>query len=535
MRGIALVSLLAAFFLIFGCAMLNTQDIKVQDDLVLSDLASAQKLLAFQEQGQLASFTPNYQAYSSEIGLACDKLNLLDSAKTYWSAKTKQVCESKKGLDDCFFQLEKIKTQIKNGDSNINLDSLDILCTDLRTMGLQENLDSFKTEYKAYGAWLAAESDISAKWDGLSGFFSNSSSVSELQGAKMSDYYKDYKDGAAKEQTSLQGIKTDCALKGGFNATSDKVEKICSNIDTYISDMDKSNTIVLDTFNFFGQFESGTVTIDSSFVRDCNQVSAEYSGLYDLRLINDTSTASYNKTDLAPLCASFENLSATFAGLGIPLIFQDGQLSPATKNELFKSKTVYVETSTVLGSGVILMADTSGSGYYILTNAHVALEYDPSTGSKYAPRYVRVKFYDGRVGYADQLAYDQEGYDFVILHVPSSGNYPTASYDPAYVPHDGDKVVAVGNPYGLEFSVTQGTISGLRDFGCLTDYCYGYVIQTDTAINPGNSGGGLWDYDSGNLLGINSLGLTQAEGLNFAISMYQYDKIKDTFKWYTIQ
>ena len=149
-----------------------------------------------------------------------------------------------------------------------------------------------------------------------------------------------------------------------------------------------------------------------------------------------------------------------------------------------------------------MILDTDGNGgYYILTNAHVALVYDSSTGSKYAPQYIRVKFFDGRIGYADKLAYDQEGYDFAVLHVPSSGNYPSASYDPSYAPSDGESVVAVGNPYGLEFSVTQGTVSGIRDMGCLTDYCYGEVIQTDTAINPGNGGGGLWDYSSGDLLG----------------------------------
>jgi len=86
----------------------------------------------------------------------------------------------------------------------------------------------------------------------------------------------------------------------------------------------------------------------------------------------------------------------------------------------------------------------------------------------------------------------------------------------------------------LQFSVSQGTVSAMRDFGCRNDYCYGIVIQTDTAINPGNSGGGLWDYESGELLGINSLGITQAEGLNFAISMYQYGKISDTFRWHTL-
>ena len=529
MRGIVPISLLAAVFLILGCA---TQDIKTQDGIVLADMASAQKLLAFQEQAQLVSFEPIYQNYSDGLGAACDKLNSLDSSKNSWSNNTKAICENKKGLDDCFFQIEKIKTQIKKGDANVNLDSLDVLCKDLRYVGLQSDLDSFKSKYKAYSSWLGAENGISAKWDELSAFFSNTSS-SELNNAKMSDYYNDYKDNSAKAQASLQGIKSECALKNDFKATSGKVEKVCSNVDGYLSDLEKANTIALDFINFYGQFESGTITIDSAFIRDCNQVSTKYSGLYELKLVKDATTTGYNKTDLTVMCGNLENLSAIYSGLGVPLVFENGDLSPTTKIELFKAKTVYVDTGTAIGSGVIISSDSPG--YYILTNAHVALEYDSSTGTKYVPNYVRVKFYDGRIGYADQLAYDQEGYDFVVLHVPSSGNYPTALFDPAYAPSDGDKVVAVGNPYGLEFSVTQGMVSGIRDIGCLSDYCYGAVIQTDTAINPGNSGGGLWDYSSGNLLGINSLGLTQAEGLNFAISMYQYDIIKDTFTWYSLQ
>ena len=531
MRGIVLGFLLAAFFLLFGCAMINSQDIKVQDGVVLADTIAAEKLFLFQEQSQLASFEPNYQKYSDEIGKACGTLNTLDGNKNFWSKDTVTICENKKGMDDCFFELEKIKTQIKNGDTDINLDSLDVLCRDMRSMGLQASLDGFATKYKAYGSWLDAEKDISAKWNDLSAFFSNSSSP-ELNGAKMSDYYKDYKAGSAKALASLQAMKSDCALKNDFKATSDKVEKICANVDGYLSDLDKADTFVLDAANFFGQFESGTVTIDSTFLRDCNQMGAEYSGLYDLKLVKDATTTEYNKTDLGEMCGSLENLSSVFSELGIPLVFENGELSSATKIELFKIKTVYVETDTAIGSGVIISSDSAG--YYILTNAHVALEYDDATDSKYMPQYVRVKFYDGRVGYADELAYDQEGYDFVVLHVPSSGFYPTASFDPTFIPSDGNKVIAIGNPYGLEFSVTEGTISGIRNMGCFTDYCYGAVIQTDTAINPGNSGGGLWDYSSGDLLGINSLGLTQAEGLNFAISMYQYDKIQDTFKWYSI-
>jgi len=531
LRGIILVSFLAALLLMFGCV--DTREIRIQNDKVLANMQSAQKLLDFQESGQLSSFSPNYQNHSDEIASACEELKTIDEGATHISKDAKAICENKRGLDDCFFQIEKIKSQIKNREPDINLDSLDVLCKDLRSMGLQDSLDGFEKKYKAYGAWIDAENDISAKWNELSAFFSNSSSASELNGAKMSDYYNTYKGGLAKAQASLEGIKGDCALKNDFKSTSNKTEKICSNLDNYLSDLEKTDSIILDTFNFMGQFESGTVTVDNLFIRECNQVSKEYSGLYDLKLMKDAAPDN-NKTGLGAVCESFENLSIIYGGLGIPLILEDGELSSSTKNELFKAKTVYVETDTGLGSGVIISSDSSGSGYYILTNAHVALEYDYFTGSKYLPQYVRVKFYDERAGYADKLAYDQEAYDFVILHVPSSGNYPEASFDPSYVPRDGDKVVAVGNPYGLQFSVSQGTVSGRRDFGCLDDYCYGYMIQTDTSINPGNSGGGLWDYESGDLLGINSLGLSQAEGLNFAISMYQYDKIKDTFVWHDI-
>ena len=524
-----------ALFLIMlfsGCVIFNAEEIKNQGAIISSDMDSAQKLLVFQEQSQLGSFEPNYQNYSDGIGAACTRLEELDSGRSYWTKDAKAVCGNKKGLDNCFFQLERIKTQVRDGDGNINLDSLDVLCSDLRSMGLQANLESFKTKYKAYGAWLNAEKGILAEWNALSAFFENTT-TSQLSGAKTSDYYRDYKDGSAKALSSLQGIKSECALKNDFEAASSKVEKICSSVDGYITDLGKADAIVLDAFDFFAQFESGTVAIDSLFIRDCYQVSRDYADLYDLKLVEDTTPSGSNKTDLEPMCASFEELGGIYATLGIPLVFENGELSSSTKTELFKAKTVYVETDSGLGSGVILSSDSTG--YYILTNAHVALEYDSSTGSKYAPQYIRVKFYDGRISYADELAYDQEGYDLVVLYVSSSGSYPTASWDPNYYPNPGDKVVAVGNPYGLQFSVSQGTISALRDIGCLTDYCYGAVIQTDTAINPGNSGGGLWDYASGDLLGINSLGLTQAQGLNFAISMYQYDLVKDTFKWFTLQ
>ncbi|MDO8340180.1 MAG: trypsin-like peptidase domain-containing protein [Candidatus Burarchaeum sp.] len=526
--GVFLVLLFA------GCTIpfLSNKEIKTQEGIIASNLTAAEKLLDFEEQAKLSSATPIYQSYSDEIKAACEKLDTLDKDKNLRSANAELVCENKKGLDNCFFQLEKIKMQVKDSDTSINFDSLDVLCSDLRSMGLQNNLDSFKSQYKDYAAWLKGEEDMLVEWGTVSALLWNDSSSEQLSGAKLSDYYKEYTAQMATTKTSLQTIASKCALKNDYKITNSKVERICNNVDDYLVDIDKANAAILDTFNFFSSFEVGTVAINSVFVRDCNQANEDFVGVYDLELFKDTQPEEFNQTDFGSICTSLEELSYLYGSLGIPLIFENGEFSSTTKNELFKAKTVFVETDAAIGSGVILSSDSSG--YYILTNAHVALTYDPDTGMNYLPSYVRVKFYDGNMGYATDLGYTQEGYDLALLYVPSSGNYPTATYYEDYYPSAGDKVVAVGNPYGLEFSTSQGTVSGIRDAGCFDAYCYGWVIQTDTAINPGNSGGGLWDYNSDELLGINSFGLSQAEGLNFAISMYQYGKIKDTFKWYEI-
>ncbi len=528
-----LLAVFGVFLLLaLGCTAPNSQEIKTHEAAVASGMNSASALLDFQEQGALASFEPRYQADSDKIRAACEKLGTLDKDWRYSSNETKAVCGSRKELDKCFFQLERIKTQLKNNDTDINLDSLDVLCSDLRSVGLQGRLDGFKSQYKKYAGWLDAERGILAEWGTISALFSNTTSSSQLKSAKMTDYYTEFKGQMARVEASLQKIKDKCWLRNDFKADGSRTEAICDNVDDYLADVTKIDAIALDTFDFFGKFEVGTTTVDRTFIAECKQANLDFARIYELKLTKDTKAEGSNETDFAFLCDGLENLSIIYGQMGIPLIFENGELSPTTRTELFKAKTVYVETDGGLGSGVILSSGTSG--YYILTNAHVALDYDPYTGSKSLPSRVRVKFSNGKVGYATELGYTQEDYDLVLLYVPSSGTYPTASYYGDSYPNAGDKVVAVGNPYGLQFSVTQGTVSGIRDMGCLSDYCYGTVIQTDTAINPGNSGGGLWDYNGGDLVGINSLALTQAEGLNFAISMYQYEQIKDTFKWYDI-
>jgi S1-C subfamily serine protease len=111
------------------------------------------------------------------------------------------------------------------------------------------------------------------------------------------------------------------------------------------------------------------------------------------------------------------------------------------------------------------------------------------------------------------------GVDLAIVSAPVLANeVREAHWDDEATPHIGDRVFAIGNPYGLNWSHTAGDISQVRrqQHG---DYRF-RLLQTTAAINPGNSGGGLYDAE-GRLIGINTMTSDKrfAEGLGFSISL----------------
>ncbi len=138
-----------------------------------------------------------------------------------------------------------------------------------------------------------------------------------------------------------------------------------------------------------------------------------------------------------------------------------------------------------LGSGVIMSTDG-----YILTNNHVISGADE----------ILVLLEDGRESIARVIGTDPET-DLAVLRIELPDLRPIAVGDPAGA-QVGDVVLAIGNPYGFEQSVSQGIVSALGRYG-LQLTAYDNFIQTDAAINPGNSGGALVDA-SGNLIGINT-------------------------------
>lgn len=154
-----------------------------------------------------------------------------------------------------------------------------------------------------------------------------------------------------------------------------------------------------------------------------------------------------------------------------------------------------------LGSGVIVSPDG-----YLLTNHHVIARADD----------IQVALWDGRVTQAQVIGSDQDT-DLAVLKLDGTG-LPALDLAQGAPLRVGDVVLAIGNPFGLGNTVTQGIVSGLGR-NQLNLSTYEDFIQTDAAINEGNSGGALVNA-AGRLIGINTFVIGRnagAEGIGFAI------------------
>jgi putative serine protease PepD len=177
---------------------------------------------------------------------------------------------------------------------------------------------------------------------------------------------------------------------------------------------------------------------------------------------------------------------------------------------------VVIETDSGLGSGVIY--DATGD---IVTNAHVV-----GTAKSF-----KVTLSNGK-SYTGSLVGSYTADDIAVVRITAPGLAPAVFGDSSQL-SVGDFVLAMGNPLGLQSSVTEGIVSALgRQVSEPSGNTLPDVIQTSAAINPGNSGGALVDL-LGQVVGIPTLAATDpqiggsAPGIGFAISSNRAKKIAD--------
>ena len=153
------------------------------------------------------------------------------------------------------------------------------------------------------------------------------------------------------------------------------------------------------------------------------------------------------------------------------------------------------------GSGFVISSDG-----YIVTNNHVIENASD----------IKVNFSDGRIEKAELKGTDPST-DIAVIKIFGSGQKALAfaNSDSLKV---GQIAIAIGNPLGLQHSVTAGVVSALgRTLRASNGRLIDDVIQTDAALNPGNSGGPLVN-SSGQVIGINTAVIPSAQGLCFAVS-----------------
>ena len=164
-----------------------------------------------------------------------------------------------------------------------------------------------------------------------------------------------------------------------------------------------------------------------------------------------------------------------------------------------------------LGSGFIISEDG-----YIFTNYHVVVKVDK----------IKVKLANGKEYDAEVKGRDANT-DLALIKITSPAKLPYAHLGDSDRSRIGEEVIAIGNPLGLDHTVTAGIISAKgRVIGAGP---YDNFIQTDASINPGNSGGPLCNL-AGEVVGINTAIIAQAQGIGFAIPINMAKDILDDLK-----
>ena len=178
--------------------------------------------------------------------------------------------------------------------------------------------------------------------------------------------------------------------------------------------------------------------------------------------------------------------------------------------KLRRMKQKVVKEYNPLGSGIII--DSRG---FVLTNLHVVKR----------AHNIEIRLWNGMSYKGELIGFDAPN-DLCLIRMVGGEMPKDLKTAPFAKPDDvllGESVITIGNPFGLEHSVSQGVLSAINRSYEDDSYPFNDILQTDAAINPGNSGGPLINLD-GELIGINQAIRKNASGIGFAIPIKRIEQ-----------
>jgi serine protease Do len=164
------------------------------------------------------------------------------------------------------------------------------------------------------------------------------------------------------------------------------------------------------------------------------------------------------------------------------------------------------EKKISFGSGVIIHPQG-----YILTCHHVVNGMNM----------IRIKLGKDKNLFQGKVIWAREDKDIAVVQISPKRNLPTIQFSSSKNSIVGERVFAIGNPFGFDHTLTSGVLSGKNRNISTEDHNYKVVLQTDTALNPGNSGGPLFN-SKGKVIGINAVIIPTYQNMGFAIPTEEF-------------
>jgi serine protease Do len=261
--------------------------------------------------------------------------------------------------------------------------------------------------------------------------------------------------------------------------------------------------------------------ITSAAIADTIQLKSGHKVQGDI--LKETETEVYVDIGVDVVKIPVERILAREKGDGTEAPKAGGNAPEANSDDVFRTANLPIKSVKELaeeyGEGVVLVETPSGlgSGFilnergYCVTNYHV-VERETRIACVIFDKTATGDFVKRRIQDVKILALNPY-FDLALLQIPAveGFQFTTVALAPDTNQKEGDSVFAIGNPLGLDRSVSQGIISTrARNFEGLT------YIQTTAEINPGNSGGPLFN-SRGEVIGVTNMKLVGGEGLGFAI------------------